>query len=211
MPKENIVLSYTFDELPEKVREKVIEKLSDINVDYEWYDYIYEQWVEKLAELGYPDAKIQFSGFYSQGDGASFVSGIDSNILVNRFITNTELKELIKDCTFYGKVYRTNYQYVHWNSVSAEITDVDYSEEIYNLQDSDDENDNLKYNGIANAINVLMDQLGKYVTEDVHDLSKQIYNELEKEYDWLTDKEQIIDSIQANSYEFDEYGNTWRY
>ena len=33
---------YTFDELSEEVREKVINNLSDINVDFDWWSHIYE-------------------------------------------------------------------------------------------------------------------------------------------------------------------------
>ena len=33
---------YKFDELPEDIKEKAIENLYDINVDYEWWQFIYE-------------------------------------------------------------------------------------------------------------------------------------------------------------------------
>lgn len=33
---------YTFDELSEDIQEKAIEKLWDINVDYEWWDFTYD-------------------------------------------------------------------------------------------------------------------------------------------------------------------------
>jgi len=33
---------YDFKELPEDIQEKVINNLSDINVDYDWWDFIYQ-------------------------------------------------------------------------------------------------------------------------------------------------------------------------
>lgn len=33
---------YKFDELTEKQKEKVLERYADINVDYDWWDFIYE-------------------------------------------------------------------------------------------------------------------------------------------------------------------------
>ena len=33
---------YKFDELSDKVKDKVIENFSDINTDYDWYEFIYE-------------------------------------------------------------------------------------------------------------------------------------------------------------------------
>ncbi len=33
---------YTFDELPEEIQQKAIEKHADINVDFDWWDHLYE-------------------------------------------------------------------------------------------------------------------------------------------------------------------------
>ena len=33
---------YNFDELSEEAKKKAIESMADINVDYEWYEFIYE-------------------------------------------------------------------------------------------------------------------------------------------------------------------------
>lgn len=52
----------------------LIERHRDINVDYEWWRPTIEHFVERVNELGL-DVKfddVQFSGFWSQGDGASF-------------------------------------------------------------------------------------------------------------------------------------------
>lgn len=52
----------------------LIERHRDINVDYEWYDCVYDRFIEFGNELKLDIARddIQFSGFWSQGDGASF-------------------------------------------------------------------------------------------------------------------------------------------
>ena len=63
---------YTFDELDTEIKEKVIAQHRDIDVEGEWHGFIYEQWIDKLNKIGYKEAKIHFSGFYSQGDGACF-------------------------------------------------------------------------------------------------------------------------------------------
>jgi hypothetical protein len=36
------IKTWNYENLPEELKEKVLEKYWDINVDYEWYDYIYE-------------------------------------------------------------------------------------------------------------------------------------------------------------------------
>jgi hypothetical protein len=61
--------------------DKIIEKFSDIDTDYEWNEFVLEDFIEKTSKLGFniSNNDIQFSGFHSQGDGASFEG--DINIL----------------------------------------------------------------------------------------------------------------------------------
>ena len=42
--------------------------------DYQWWDHIYDEWKEELKEMGFDGSDIAFSGFSSQGDGASFTA-----------------------------------------------------------------------------------------------------------------------------------------
>ena len=46
MKKITITL-YSFDELPPEVQEKVLDDNRTINVDYGWYDFVYDSWKEK--------------------------------------------------------------------------------------------------------------------------------------------------------------------
>ena len=91
---------YKFDELPSKIKEKVIEKNRDINVDIgDWYEYTMEQWKEKLAGQGFIDAEIHFSGFCSQGDGACFDAKCDVSLLASAVYSG-------KDEGFYREVLK---------------------------------------------------------------------------------------------------------
>ena len=44
MPRVKVIEKtvWKFDELPDTIREKVLENYADINVDHEWWDYVYE-------------------------------------------------------------------------------------------------------------------------------------------------------------------------
>lgn len=72
--QETIVKTYLkFNELTKEQKTKVLDKLRDINVDGDyWYDFIYDEYRARLETMGYYDIEFQFSGFWSQGDGASF-------------------------------------------------------------------------------------------------------------------------------------------
>jgi len=52
MPTQKTINVYTFDELDDKTKEKVIEKHSEMNVDYNWWDFIIEHFVEESDKLG---------------------------------------------------------------------------------------------------------------------------------------------------------------
>lgn len=42
VPKERTILVYEFDELSEEAKEHTLDKLRDINVDYDWWDTTYD-------------------------------------------------------------------------------------------------------------------------------------------------------------------------
>ena len=68
---------FTFEELTPEVQKKVIEDNRYMNVEFfDWYHLIIENWTGKLEEAGYLEPEILFSGFCSQGDGASFMCKI---------------------------------------------------------------------------------------------------------------------------------------
>ena len=62
---------YTFEELPSKVQDQLIESYEVFDG---WHDYILEDSEQHLKEIGITEPKINYAGFYSQGDGLSFTS-----------------------------------------------------------------------------------------------------------------------------------------
>jgi hypothetical protein len=70
-------------EYNKKVAEKIIEKYRDINTDFDWYNYTIEEFVGEMESKGLDiDPKnVKFSGFWSQGDGASFTCDLSSKYI----------------------------------------------------------------------------------------------------------------------------------
>ena len=67
-----------FARLSPKAKERARDNHREGNLDYEWWDHIYEEWITELEEMGWRNPEINFSGFSSQGDGASFTAdGLD--------------------------------------------------------------------------------------------------------------------------------------
>lgn len=70
---------FKYDQLNERAKKRARDWYRE-GIDqngYPWYDYIIDDWKTRLAAKGFEDVDIQFSGFYSQGDGASFTGYID--------------------------------------------------------------------------------------------------------------------------------------
>ena len=92
MPKRLTKTVYTFAELKAKQAkgkataeavERAAQWLREGQTDHDWYDYTYEMWKSALAQVGFDNADISFSGFWSQGDGASFTASVDLDVLIN--------------------------------------------------------------------------------------------------------------------------------
>ena len=71
------VNTYGIKELNDKARTRAIEKHRDWNVDYDWWDFTYDDAKAIGAPMGIAIMDIGFSGFSSQGDGAHFVGQRD--------------------------------------------------------------------------------------------------------------------------------------
>ena len=81
--RESIEL-FAFDELSENVQNGIIEENRYIQVEgVEWFEYEKADLHETLELLGFSNVKSNFSGFGSQGDGASFTALWDAENIVN--------------------------------------------------------------------------------------------------------------------------------
>lgn len=182
---------YKFEELDKNIQQKVIEKNYDINVNYyDWWDSTQEDFYRILDILGYYDIKSYFSGFHSQGDGASFQANWNYNKNMMKLIKeyaplDYELQDIAKILTdlsrrnFYklsAKIIQTGY-YCHEFTMY-----VDYVEKFNGTEPTQDSEDIFK--------------------ECSRRLARWYYSQLNNDYDFLTSEDSIVDTIIANEYEF---------
>ena len=67
---------FHYNELPENGKARARQHYIDHWVHDEWYDYIYEDAREAGRVRGFDIDKMFFSGFWSQGDGASWLGEV---------------------------------------------------------------------------------------------------------------------------------------
>lgn len=171
---------YKFDELSKEMKEKVLEKYRDINVDYDgWWDFVYEDHQQTLAESGFNNPKMSFSGFWSQGDGASFSADVDvakwlkKNKLANKYrkvLNAYEKGDFSLDITKSGR-------YEHSGTM-------DYKS--YNMMDDYEQGE----------------EVAEMILKDARQKADKLYKDLEENYEDMTSDEQVAETLKANDYEF---------
>ncbi len=65
---------YSFNELDKPGKEKALTTYRGLNVDFDWWDDEFEDFIELCSYMGIAVIKdsIKFRGFYGQGDGSGF-------------------------------------------------------------------------------------------------------------------------------------------
>jgi len=132
--------SVFFEDLDEEDQELAIEKTRQNSgyLDYSWWDGdIGEDWKDKdgkyhrsegyfdeqLAEKGFENTKINFSGFCSQGDGACFSCTLDVKKIVETYniVLRSYMKSEVDDIMFYGEI-KTSGNYCHSGTMEAYVS-----------------------------------------------------------------------------------------
>ena len=187
---------YTIDELKDQfpeVYKKVIEKQWDINVMHGWYDFIEADYIEQLEKIGFYDIEIQFSGFWSQGDGACFSGNwykdrVDLSKVNPEELYSDNIKNLYSSLVDFTNSYfdgsfciTTSGRYCHENtmSIDGECIDNDHEQIPY-------------------AFNTIL--------TECKSIAREIYRSLEKDYEHLTSEDTILETLQCNEYYFDLSG-----
>ena len=191
------IVSCTFAELNAEQKTAAVEYMRDSFIndsDTFWAEYSIEDMQERIADFGITDSNIEWSGFGVQGSGASINSDcIDIETFLRKSRQWSKFRcvhKLIQDKELTFKVLRNSHHYVHEYTVSA-----DYNIEYYVDCTS-------KHDDAANEISSLL-------TEQIRDWSKEVYNSIEKEYEYQCSDECLIDQIAANEYCFkvNDYGD----
>ena len=179
---------YSYDELSDDAKENAIRELYDINVDYEWWDYdghtgfsIDE--IKKFHLDAYKsesDDLLKFKKMYFDIDRGGYVQFIDcsfsDNGLARKFLGITP--------RLWDKIYLSFNNSGRNTNTRLEIEWDDWDSE----QTEHDE--------------VLIERAKKRFDDKM----SEALSDLRQQYDYLTGKEAIEETIKANEYTFDENG-----
>ncbi len=193
---------YTFRELPPKAQEKAIDDVrnNEYYASWPWHEDTIYEFVKMLMDEGWEldVTDVAFSGFWSQGDGASF----DATINIAKYINKHNLAEkyplvlkYVDEFSIRGGTHKNSYatHYSHertrYFEIETDYIDSAHGEEI------------LGVDGIK-ALEAEIKALEKDIEDRRYHLSNDIYRALEKEYNDLMTDETITDYLIANDTEF---------
>lgn len=175
----------TFKELNKEQQEKVYDKLRYINTDHEWWDHTKEDFHAILEILGFYNIESNFSGFCSQGDGASFKAAF----------TLPTKGDKVKDRLLKLKEYAPVY-FKDAKSLLSELLDLDYQLSGYHTGLI------IRKSTSRYCHNMTMQGENDNLLNVARQLATKYYRSLESEYDYLSSNEAIKETIECNEYEF---------
>lgn len=182
---------YTFDELSAEAKEKALEWGRDLNVGRDdWYTCVYEDYETKLADLGYKDIKMYFSGFWSQGDGACFTASIDipAWLKAHKLSKYRALAQAYRDGDAIINITH------NWRYYFATSTDVDPND----------------YRASEKA-QIQMEDVVARIEKEREIIGNELYRALEKNYEYLASDREVAETIRINEYTFTKEGKRFAY
>lgn len=197
---------YSFNELSDDAKARAIDACRFYNVDDSfWSESTIEHWQdERLPASGITDAKISYSGFWSQGDGAGIYEGsidlaawMKSQKIANKYRALYDAacsRTAAVDCSAYLEPRRG---YSNYRQATPHLECRSY---LYQHSGSSWQEQDTRLNNQATDVEELL-------IEWWRDQESEIYKQLSDEYDYQTDDEQVSETILANDYDFDEEGN----
>lgn len=185
-----------------EAQQALIDRYRDINTDYGWWDSIYSDFKEDMANIGIRVEQMYFSGFWSQGDGACFEGWVDdwSLFLKSLGITNDVLMEFANNHWAFSVKHRGHYYHENCTSFSIDMPnpdgeDDDWFIERYSPYRVDD------FRSVA-WLAVLKEfdffSMEKTFRDAFKDHMRQLYKDLEAEYDYLTSDEAVWEVLEAD-------------
>lgn len=192
MPRTIETTVYQFDELTDEAKEKAREWMRRrISEDTPDTDSVIDDALTCLALAGFvfTASDVSYSGFWSQGDGASFTGWWRAeNVKPVRAMRahapkDETLRALARDANVikrkarrsWAELSRRSHHYVHEHTIEVRAEDCN-------------------------------DDTAKLIAELARDAMRWIYKQLEADYDWRNADEQIDEDIRTNEYEFTAEG-----
>ena len=213
---ETITQPFAFDELSDRAKQNAISEYGQPPDD--WYEEVYERAKEYASERGFNIDEIKFSGFHSQGDGASWTGFVylqdfleyHNKPEAKDYTQYSILAELIRDGWCEGNVAigRFGFYYNHSGMMRSEGIDdrIHYAEDDSVVERGILEGANVRE--LAESINTdaLFNELDEWILSKAKDYADDIYKQLREDYEAYTEEQYFKELCDINGWRFDKFG-----
>lgn len=230
MPATKEITIYKWEELSQTAKDRARQWYIE-GMDYDWWQGVYEMAKEDGYEKGFCIDTINFSGFWSQGDGARWVGQVDvgawlkahapDTIGVSALIALVNTDYIEKHVTVsagYSNYCHENTMDVGKVVCDGRFYDGDDFDEVELMTETIEGQGIFDGMSLANVRDIInTDEGNPYrlsniakLDEDIEasakDYATKIYKQLREEYDYLCSDEMMMDHFNCNDYYFDEEG-----
>lgn len=225
MPKtitKHIVV-YTFDELSDTAKEAAVNEYRCDDNDNHWQEWPIDDAKEQGKERGFDIEDVRYTGFWSQGDGASWQGSIDIGRFLDYHLKDDNpdharyvvLRELLRndwidrsvEVSYSGSHYcHSGYMTVAEVQAEALAEEVDHGNESATLPEGVLEGANV--HAVAQGIDAgpLLHDLDEWMKQEAREYADGIYRSLEEAYEYEYSEENFKELAEANEWRFTEDG-----
>jgi hypothetical protein len=181
------------------ISDELLEKYRHFNVEHtDWWDYTYDDFKSRMIDVGIRVDEIYFSGFCSQGAGACFKGEIENTPLFLEKHCKPDEYPMIRKLLASGGTCKIRSEhrghYYHENCTTFDVI----ADQLWQVLSMPTE--------FHEQIVEEWDKMLKYELQDFEKESveifkrymRELYRELEQDYDYLTSDEAVKESIIAN-------------
>jgi len=196
---------YSFEELNDIARQKALILYQDININPNWRDYGYDHFVTICGCLGITVDKksISYQGFYSQREGSGFNADVNMPSLFKNIQKKgwrgyapklefdfklPDIDQRVVALLFKGKIHN-NPKIIKTRNCCSVVVDLG----VYPVEENGKSHD---------LIYGELDELEKWLDSIAQILNQFLNKLLQQQYEYLTSKEAIRATIEANEYLF---------
>lgn len=184
---------YEFNELGKEAKETAIDnqRNNEFYLDYEWYDYLHEDFIEELNKVGVNCKSFSWELYRSRDFKAEDLEVIDNQKFLKEIgLTNwLVMNELRKERTLIYSISLSEY-----GESDIEI-DFENEDNLINEEYQEREDEILEF----------VVKITTYFDEKF----KGFYKRLSESYDYLLSDEAIKEDLENNEYEFNKDGSRY--
>ena len=188
-----------YNELSDEAKERAFNDFKNREIyDNHWAHHVLEDWVERLGAVGI-DTEVydmHFTGFHSQGDGASFEGSIDLKLFLEAhpdlrkkhaelYLSTVPFDILSDDYAEYMVLLRKtqHHHYSHENTITLEW--------------------DIETNDVVGKFDKVMTDAEPDILEQCREHMRQLYRELENAYEYEIGLDCFLEGVEYQDFEED--------